>query len=197
MALIQNPGLGRKLMRALRLTTLPDSVLAPEIVGVILVEDLSAPLSDIDRGCMGSISIGAVVGENAFSALVRVGAPARYDLVVTKVTLSVSAATRFVIAVPTGGIAGLAASGDTNFTDFDIPGRPSSQLGSDTAVGLPAARDIITGKILPDTHLQIPLELRIGTAGQGPGLSSVYCGLSNANVSFQCSWEWTESPAQG
>ncbi len=196
MALIQNPGPARKLMRFLRLTTPIDSVLAPEMVGVVLVEDLSAPLGDQSRGCMGSLNIGAVAAEFPLIALVRVGAPAAYDLVVSECHFSVSASSQVDIILPTAGLTGLAA-GATSFTDFEIPGQPTSQLGGDTQVAVPAGRILWGGLVLANTIYRVPLNLRIGTVGDGVGLSSVFVVGRAVNTKLRAGFTWDESAPQG
>jgi len=197
MALIQTPRLVRKLQRALRLTSLPDSVLAPETVAVILVEDLSAPLSDEERGCMGSANAAAVAAENGIMVLVRVGAPAEYDLVVTEAHFSSPTTQRIVIGLPTAGVTGLTVSGNTSFEDFSIPGRPSSQLGFDTQAGIPAHRILLAGLALANTLYRIPLSLRIGTIGDGNDLTSVMIAAGTANADLRAGFKWTEKAPQG
>lgn len=195
--LIQTPRLARKLQRALRLTSLPDSVLAPETVSVIVVEDLSAPLSDEDRGCMGCVSVSAVAGELPIVALVRVGAPASYSLIVTAVWVSSLSTQEIELAVSTGVVTGLAVADDTSFTDFGIPGRPSSQLGFDTRAVEPANRALTRMRILANERIRIPLDIEIGTVGDGQDLSLIYVIGKTANTSIQVSWEWTEKAPRG
>jgi len=193
MALIQNPSIGRKLMRALRLTSLPDSVLAPETVPVILVEDLSAPLSDVERGCMGADDESAFAAQNSIGVLVRVGAPASYDLTVTAVHFSSPTAQAVRLIVPTAGVVGLTVSAQTSFTDFNIAGRPTSQMGRDTQIGVPAGRILGQYLILADTHYRIPVNIRIGTIGQGDDLTSLMIAALTVNTDLTFGFEWTES----
>jgi len=197
MPLIQDPTPVRKLQRGLRLTGLPDGVLAPEIVGVILLEDFSAPLSDVERGCRGSASAGAVAAENPLVALVRVGAPATYDLVVTEIFFTSETTQVVFVRVPTAGIVGLAVSGNSSFTDFELPGRPTSQLGTDTQVGVPAGRNLWEGRVIANTQVSLKTEIRIGTIGQGSNLTSLMIAGVTVNTILRGGFKWTESSPQG
>jgi len=197
MPLIQNPSIARKLQRFLRLVDFPDSVLAPETVSVIVVEDLTEPLSDIERGCIGSDRIGGVLAENSIIALVRVGAPARYDLIVQEAFLSSDTTQQMRVIVPTAGLAGLTVSGETSFTDFGLPGRPSSQLLIDTQIAIPAGRKLWEGRVLADTVYRIVLNIRIGTIGQASQLTSIAIVGTTQDTQILGGFKWTESPPQG
>jgi len=197
MPLIQNPSIARKLQRFLRLVDFPDSVLAPETVSVILVEDLSAPLSDIDRGCMGGSSVGPVAAENPIIVLVRVGAPAPYDLTVHEVHFSTPDTQIVSLSVPTAGVTGLAVSSLTSFTDFELPGRPTSQLGLDTQVAIPANRNLFSVFALANTLYRIPLDIRIGTIGQASELTSLMISGLTVNTTLRGGFKWTESAPLG
>lgn len=197
MPLIQTPGPGRKLQRGLRLTELPDGILAPEIVGVILVEDFSAPLSDLQRGCMGSTDVGPVAAENPILALVRVGAPPQYDLKVSRCWFSTPTTQRVIVGVPTAGILGLTATPNTQFTDFSLVGRPTSQFATDTQIGLPAHRSIFDGLVLADTIVQVSLSLKIGAFNEPPSLTSIFIGGLTVNTNLVGGFEWVESAPEG
>jgi len=197
MPLIQTPGPGRKLQRGLRLTSLPDSVLAPEMVGVIIVEDFSAPLTDIERGCHGAVNRSAVAAENSLIALVRVGAPAEYDLKVTKIFFSVQTTQIVHVRVPTAGLTGLTVSANSTFTEQSLNGRPSSQLASNTQVGIPAGRDVFLGRVMLDTVIQLDVEIRIGTIGRGDDLTSIIIAADSVNTGLTGGFVWTESDPQG
>jgi len=197
MPLIQNPTTGRKLQRGFRLTELPDSILAPEIVGVVLLEDWSAPLSDLERGCMGGELQVAVAAEFGVIAIVRVGAPATYDLQVSGVWWSSNATGNIRLIVPTGGLAGFTISANTSFTDQNLPGRPSSQLIFDTAVGIPAGRNIIRTRALANTTYFFPLDIRIGTIGQGADLTSLAVVAETNNTDLNAGFYWKESAPEG
>lgn len=197
MAVIQVSRLARKLQRSLRLTHLPDSILSLETVPVIVVEDLSAPLEDEDRGCMGASTVAAVAGENSIVVLTRVGAPAEYDLVINSIAVSSPTTQQIIIAKPTAGVVGLFVSGNTNFTNFTIPGRPSSQLGLDTQIGLPPHSVLAIYEILAQTTYLIPLKVRIGTFGDGQDFTSLMVAAPTVNTQLSVGFNWTESAPQG
>lgn len=196
MPLIQNPTPARKLQRSLRLTELPDSVLAPEIVGVVIVEDLSDPLSFESRGCAGMATVAGVAGENGLVSLVRVGAPAAYDAVCTAIWFhSLGTASFRILGV--GGSGTLTVSPQTVFTDFSVPGRPTSQVGFDTQVGSPSTRIMWEYRGLANTTMRIPTNIRLGTVGDGLDFVSLTVALLSANVQFTAGFEWTESAPLG
>lgn len=198
MPIIQNPTIGRKLQRALRLTELPDSILAPEVVATISVEDLTAPLSDIERGCAGSLDIGGVVAEFPLFGLVLVGNPPSYDLKVTALTISVSSDTILRVARARQAILGLTATTDTGFTNFGIPGRPASQLGSDTVAVLPTMDQLFRFRVLASTPVRVPLDFRLGGPDPVTNFSNVLLVIAGAtNIIMTGSFEWTESELLG
>jgi len=197
MPLIQNPSIARKLQRFLRLVDFPDSVLAPEVVPVILVEDLSPPLSDIERGCRGATSVGPVAAEFPLLVLVRAGAPARYDAKILEIHVSSDTDQEIRIIVPTAGVTGLAISGQTSFIDFEAIGRPTSQMGSDTQVAIPAGRQLFSWLALSSTLYRVPMNLRLGTIGVAGELTSVMIAGVTANTRIVGGFEWVEGETQG
>ncbi len=201
MALIQNPTPTRKLQRALRLTELPDAVLAPELVGVFIVEDLSGPFAEESRGCAGSITQPGVGGQFPMGVLTRVGAPAAYNLTVKRIMVSAASGTfaAIVVGMPTAGVIGLTASDDTGFTDFQLPGRPSSQLGFDTPVALPAHRRLYAFDLIASRLAIIETDIRIGTIGEAPGtdFTSLMVASITASVGIRVSFDWVESVPLG
>lgn len=195
--LIQTARLARKLQRALRLTALPDSVLAPETVPIIIVEDLSAPLGDEDRGCMGSTIVAGVLAEFSIMLLVRVGAPAEYDLIVTEAHFGGRAAQRIVLSIPTGVVVGLNPSNNKAFTDLAIPGRPTSQLATDTQVVIPARRVIASYEVLAGVTYRVPLNIRVGTIRDPNEFTSVMIHCETANTLLSAGFKWTEAAPLG
>jgi len=195
MPIIQNPSIARKLMRALRLTGLPDSILAPETVPVIVVEDLSAPLTDIVRGCQGSQNAQAIVAENPIVTLVRVGNPSSYDVVVTEIHFSSDTSQRIHITKPTVAVLGLTVSEETTFTDFTIPGRPTSQLGSDSTAAIPAGINLYEVEVLADTLYRIPTNIRLGVVN--PISNAIMVAGISTNTILRAGFSWTEGPLEG
>lgn len=193
MSLIQNPTISRKLQRALRLTGLPDSILSPETVPVVLVEDLSAPLGDESRGCYGSGNQGGVAAENSLVALVLRGIPASYDLVVTHIDISTDTSQFIRIIRPTVTLSGFTVLA-TQFADFSLPGSPTSVLQRDTAVGIPAGIVIKQFRVLADTSHPVPIAIRLFGADT---LNAILIAAETVNTSLQANVEWTESSPLG
>lgn len=194
---IQTSTQGRKLQRGLRLTELPDAILAPEIVGVILLEDWSAPLSDDARGCAGGSLQAAVAAEFPMISLVRVGAPPQYDLVVNGITISSTTTQRVGIQLPTVGLTGITVSSDTAFLDRDVPGRPTSQVGRLTGAAILAGPFIWEGFILANTPVQVPVAIRLGSTTDGDGNPNLIVIGETLNTNLLVSFDWEESSPQG
>jgi len=194
--LIQDPTSARKLQRGFRLIELPDSVLAPEIVGVVLLEDWSEPLGDVARGCTGSAAVGPTAAQNPHVTLVRVGLGNPYELVVTRLWFSSTTSQRIIVVQP-NALSGQAASVDTSFTDFGLPGRPSSQVGSLTQVGLTTGRRLMDGNILADTIYRFKVKYRLGTFGDDVGLTALAIVGGATNTQLIAGFDWTESPPLG
>lgn len=200
MALIQNPTPTRKLQRALRLTSLPDAVLAPELVGVFIVEDLSEPLSEESRGCMGSATVVGVTSQFSFAALVRVGAPASYDMVCTAVNFSaIGSPSSVIVGLPTAGVVGLTVSTDISWVDFSLPGQPSSQIGFDTALALPAHRRLAAFSMPANENIRLPLNVRLGTFSGPGGLNQTAIIVASlfSDTTIRVNFEWTEETPLG
>ena len=196
MALIQDPTVGRKLQRGFRLTALPDSILAPEIVGVVLLEDWSEPLGDIERGCTGSTKIGAVALQNPHITLVRVGLGIPYEFVVRRLWFSTNVAQQIVVK-QADALSGQNPSGNSAFTDFGIPGRPTSQLGNLSQVGVTSGIKLLIADILADTLYQFKVKYRMGTFGDGLVRTALIIAGETVNTELSAGFDWTESPPLG
>lgn len=198
MPLIQDPGISRKLQRLLRLTSPADSILGAEVVPVIVVDDVSDDFAGgIDRRCMGSQGVAAVAAENCLVVLGRVGSPSTYRCRVTRVHFSSAGAGLIRVRIPTTIVTGLVASANSQFADLEIPGRPTSELGSDTNAGLPPGRDIIHARVLADTTYSFDLNVDLGAAGIGPSLPQIMIVSDTVNVLLDGGFDWTESAPLG
>ena len=195
MPLIQDPGPGRKLQRGLRLTSLPDAILAPEIVGVIILEDYSG--SDIALGCSGAATAGSVAAEFPMISLSRVGGLSGYDLIVTAFHFSTLSNQRMALVAPTVALAGMTASPEKNFDDLGVPGQPTSELGFDTQVAIPAGQFIRRAACLASTSYRWPLNIRIASEAEGAGRSSIFIVGELVNSTIFGGFEWTEGPPLG
>jgi len=196
MTLIQRPGPTRKLQQALGLTHQPDGILGPEIVGVILLEDLSEPLSDVERGCMGGGSQAAVALENSFIALTRQLANPRGTIRITGAFISTSVDMRVMIRTPTVDLTGMTDI-PASFTDRKIAGAPSTLFQRDTTVGLPTGGQLWRGLVLANTPVQISLAVKLGNLADGTGRSSILIGCETVNAELSGGFYWTEADPPG
>lgn len=191
MPLIQTPDIGLKLFRRYRLEVQPDSVLAPEIVPVVLVDDISA--AQIGRKAYGFGDQAAVVGQLGECVLVN---NSRGNTHVTAVTITSSGSpVIFDLVRPTVGISGLASSGSTSWAEGDTPGRPTNPVGIRTVAAHPAHR-VLNRIRLDNASVRLPLDYYLGV-GVGAGQRTIAVFCQTANQIVRVSWEWTELQPQG
>lgn len=188
--IIQDPGPTRKLQQGLRLTELPDAVLAPEIVGVILLEDFSAPLSDIARGCYGTGGAGPVAAELPILALTPT--TDGVAVVINEALISTTTTQDILVTVPTVAVPGLTTLTSSRFAESDIPGRPSALVGTDQAIGAPTGTTIMRFAVLANTPYLLKLEYRFG-----PGSFGMVITGGTVNTLLRVNWKWTESAPLG
>lgn len=194
MPLIQTSDQARKLQQGLRLTTLPDSVLAPEIVPVILVEDYSAPLLGTSNGCTGAIVVAAVAA-NISLAVLRRAASVRVN--VRRVIVSTATTQQIQITMPTSLVTAAIAT-DKVFTDFATPGRPSTVFEADnTGVGIPAGRILYRFRVLANTTYQIDMDVLLGHPDIAPNFFQFMINGTIVNTDLAVSIDWIESPLLG
>ena len=195
--IIQSPDIGRKLQRQLRLTELPDSLLAPDVVPVILVEDLSAPLVGTAFGCVGAEIQSSVVGEFPMITLTAFGP---YQCTVRRLNLSANTTMILTIAVPTVSLVGMTTSPNTSFNNQGIAGRPASILGTDTKVAIPARRDLYVMRLLANTVWEFEVDIDLAgsndTPGEVPG-SNIMIFSEVANTAISAGVDWVESESLG
>lgn len=197
--LVQDPSIGRALQRSLRLTSLPDSLLAPEIVPVILVSDLSegTPFGDVERSAAGFATIGAVAAENGHISLRRPGAG--IEVIIKKLTFDIgSPAARIVFGTIGAAIpGGTTASPETAWQDFNIAGKPSAVLEQGTVLNaaLPAI-DIMWEWIIPaNTTRSMNVNIRLGVPGTVRETFWTHC--ATVNQTHRMGMEWIERPPLG
>lgn len=192
--LIQSPDIGRKLQQGLRLTSLPDSVLAPETVPVILVEDYSQPLIGTSFGCTGAVNVVAVGGEFSFITLER-----RPQMRCKAGRVNVSTQTNQILTIgaPTVDLTGITLSNSKSFTDFSVPGLPSSLFGFDTAVALPANVNLYLWQALAGTRYEFLLGLDLGNPDRQTGGTSLIIGCNTVNTTLTGGFDWVESEELG
>ena len=192
--LIQSPTIARRLQQFLRLTNLPDSILGPEIVGVVVVEDLSQT-GDQVRGCSAGTVVNAVAAEAPFFALIRIG-PSGLDVVVNRLIFASSTAQNITVrrAAVIAGVTQVAGT----FDDLDLPGRPTSFFGQDTAVGLPAGTDFQVYRIEANQPQVIEVNIRLGNDEiDPPGIGGIVIGGLTVNTDLIGGFGWVESEPRG
>lgn len=191
MSLIQIPDLGIRLKEFLGLTELPDQVLAPEMVAVIQVADLSAGGGGLPS--LGGATRAAVAAERqtiSLSSPVAAG-NLRPKILVKDVTIASNADTSWTLAITGAAYTPDTISGDKRWADLDGEGRPSAQVGSDSraAGALPAVGIIGHYRTLANTSLRIPLNLSLGTR---VFQNHLLCLPSSDQITVNISFRWTE-----
>ena len=194
MPIIQIPDVALKLYRRFRLESVPDSVLAPETVPVVLVEDLSDYMVEGGgRPCMGATDVPAVVGEKGFASLGNIDKKTRVR--VTHITVDVDAPVQLLVQAHTN--TSIAITGAPKaFLDRRLKGAPQSLFGfgSDPVylVGIP----IWGHRLLAETVYRIPIGMLLGS-GEFAGNSRIVVAAVTANISFRVSMEWIEGLPEG
>lgn len=192
MALIQRPAITRRLQRALGLTSVPDGVLAPEIVGVVIVEDLSRSLDAEEiRPCMAGADSVALAGERSHITISR--RSASVEVVCTGVTFSSPVTSHFQLILPTALVTVVVPRGQ--FNDRTLPGRPSSDVGVGTLVAGVTGNRILELVVLANDPVHIPLNIRLGAPGDPSSQVSVQVDAFNQLV--RGGFTWVESPPLG
>jgi len=193
--LIQTSEQGRKLQQGLRLTSLPDSVLAPEIVPVIIVEDYSAPLLGTSKGCTGAVVI--PISALNFS-LVVLRRPTSIRVNVNRVIVSSATPQQIQITMPTALPVTAAIATDKVFTDFNTPGRPSAVFqGDNTSAVILPGRILYRFRLLANTPAVIPMDILLGHPDVDPRFSEFMINTTLINTDLAISLDWTESPPLG
>ncbi len=189
--LIQTPDYARKLQRRLRLTSLPDSVLAPESVGVFLLDDLRDEASGVEFPCFGSGEVTAVAAEFAVVVLTRIGTG--YEALLSRIMVNSPTAQIIRVSIPLVAVAGLTPSPNTNFRDLEAPGRPASEVGTDTVVATPSMRNVYPVRVLANQVQFIETQIRLGEGVN----TRVLVSAGVANTGLEVGFDWVETPPFG
>ena len=200
MPIMQVPDIALKLYRRFRLESVPDSLLAPETVPVVIVEDLVGyNITGGERECRGSTGQGAIIAEFALSGLVNFNPNA--VIKATGVWLSSTTSQLMTLLRPTVGIVGMTNSSDKSFMDFRISGEPQASVQRQSIVALPAGRAMWELRILAETPIYIPLDITLDRSEVSPMGAmpdrAVLVACSVANTNLFVSWEWTEGAQEG
>jgi len=196
---IQDPTIGRSLQRGLRLTALPDSVLAPEVVPVIVVADFTGgQFGDVVRGCHGSINQIGVAAEQSHGSVRR--ASIGTEVIVKGFDYSGPTNLQLIIArLEEAPPLGLTESNEKQFDDFDTPGRPSAILETGTFAGVDVpqvnilARHVVLANVR--NNISFGAGLRLGTPGTFQ--DQVFCFTLESNVTCRFNFVWEERPPLG
>jgi len=190
--LIQVPDYALRLQRRLGLANPPDSVLGPETVGVIVLDDLTQ--EGTTRRCRGAIVQAGVVAEAPMIALTHAtpaGTIRGYRMNVVAVTIGIDGTANVSVSITGAAIAGLTLTGDTSFTDLVRSGRPASQLGSLTDAAPPtvAVTNIYQLRLDNNITQRFPLNVFMG---DGVFQNSIVVTSTTTNTPLRVSFEWTE-----
>jgi len=192
MPLINNPSLGLRLKKFCQLTALPDSVLAPEIVGTILLGDLTEGATD--RLCMGSRSIQAAGGQFPLVGIRNqpaAGAPRDVAVRVTRIWVTTDTTQLITIAFTGAGL-GAWSQGQKAFLDLDQVGAPSTEVGGDGEVAEPADARLAEIRLLANTVLEFPINFLMGTVNAGLFQNSLFVFGFTADTNISATFAWTE-----
>jgi len=129
MALIQVPDIARKLARRFGIDgPAPADTLAPEIVPVVLVEDLTAPDeedSGYERTCIGKQSVGALAANYSYVQLYN---PSGSGVLVVVEAMILSVGGNSAISIRNYDTAATSLGTDLSFRDRRLSGAPAAQV---------------------------------------------------------------------
>lgn len=197
--IIQTVDPGRSLQRLYRLQRMPDTTLAPEIVPVVIVNDLAtvSPWDQPDRrpGVAYTL-ITAAAGEFPIIALV---APPQTDVEITRVVISSATAGIVRIRRPLATLTGLGATSTPAWNDGELAGRPSTFVQADSVAALPTGRTMFLSNIAANQTLIVPISIRVPgfRPGQIPGSNAVLIDHQTAVAALTVGYEFIEENRGG
>lgn len=197
--IIQTIDPGRALQRLYRLQRLPDTTLAPEIVPVVVVDNLATPTPwdqpDRRPGVGYTLQV-AAAGEFAIIALV---APPQVDVEVTRVVISSTTAGTVRIRRPLATLTGLGATSTPAWMDGELAGRPSTFVQADSVVALPTGRTLFLSNIAANETIVLPFSVRVPgfRPGQTPGSNAILVDHSTAVATMTVGYEFIEENRGG
>ncbi len=188
MPLIQRPDVALKLRERYGLISLPDLILAPELVSVTIVDDLTD--LGVARRCAGRVLLSGVAGE---VAQVMIGQPEPQTSDITILLRKMYIRSGGNVSVSRGVITQSAypwiTTATKQFLDLKTPGRPSAQLGYASSP-VPVGRIDFGANISPDLSTTlIDTEIMIGPDNLGVVLIN-----DQVNNYLECSFVWDEIP---
>ena len=200
MALINTPSIARKLQRALRLTRTPDSVLSPDVVPVLLMEDLSQMQvnpGEEERPCLATVEMSAVAGMRGYAAAIK---PPDYQnrVVVDSVQITPDFEDVFYV-MKTASTWDLYTNETTkHFRDLQLDGKPGTIIGRVANAGLlgdPIWRGWIPSS--PNNGLIIPLDIELGDPTSVTLGEFIAVVGETVNQRFFVNWNFRELPPLG
>lgn len=186
--LIQRPGVQR-LATQYGVKGSPEFSLSPEIVGVSILDDLTAAgIQDatFPKPAMGIIDVGGGTFRSVAAIVAQAGAGVLIK--VRRVFVRVGTAGALQFKMPSA-VTGLSASTDKAWTDGRLAGAPSAFIGSKDAVA-DAAPVILNVRGLTASTIEVVGPWVLGT--QEAGGDSLIVETTGTNVGLTFSWDWTE-----
>ncbi len=201
MPLVNVPSLAQKLFRRYRLVTPPDSVLGPEMVPVVILDDLAKyeEAKGFNRVCYGAGAFAGAAGQTLQIALINT---LRERIHVTDVWISFVSVSAFRIIRPTAALAGFVSSGSKTFADFRLTGQPQALIQT-AAQGLPSRRNLFMGfggdPARVPVHVPLDVTLEGGPPGVTiePGARAIIIHPDEQNIPATVTWRWVEGIPEG
>lgn len=176
-------------MRGLGLTHPPDSILAPELVGVILVEDYSKELDELTRAAAGSITQAAVAGQQS-NCFIMADDGAEF-FVLDRIIVRADITTDISVIVPNVLLAPLTTA-KGQYRDLALIGRPQAEMGAFTGAapaGIRVHQLQIQPTVLGVNILDVDYTLRLRTnETQAP----ICISTAQQQVALAVSFDWRE-----
>ena len=194
MPIIQVPDIALKLYRRFRLESVPDSLLAPETVPVVIVEDLSDFMVEGGgRPCMGATDVAPVAAQVGYAVLGNVAEQTRVR--VSHVNIDVQTAMQVLVIAHTQTAITI-TPGSKAFLDRRVRGNPQSLIGFGASVVPPVGITIWNNWVLARAPTRIPIGMLLGS-GEFAGNSRIVVRAVTVNVAMRIGFEWIEGVPEG
>lgn len=173
---------------------MPDAVLAPEIVPVVLVADYSSDTSSgVERLCHGLLDQPGVAGEFSFVAIGQPTPRLGSVMILDRMLIEASAGQLIQLCFPLVALTGLSFQSTKVYADFNTEGQPGGAIGIDTDAALPS-RTIFHAIRVPGGGPPIELITRIVL---GPGQIPLLINATSVNTRLTINLDWRELPVLG
>lgn len=184
-----------RLKRRYRMERPPDFLLSPEIVAVVLLDDLTQDAETGQRLCFGTMSQLGAVGEQPELLIINSLAG---RVVVRRCWITTDSTQVVTIARPTVATAGLTAGTNKQFRDMRIPGSPQTVLGFKSTAAPDANTPFWEHELLANTPQLVELNMILfgGTPGDagpgGEGSRSIMFLGNTTGTNLRVTLEWDE-----